>query len=373
MNRRPRVMVAPLPGTALALLLAAAAVSPGRAALSPTAALTAALRGPIVAFQGEQRTTVHLDTGPVSTEVVVHNNGRGAERREYRKGAAAGVVTLQKGQTTWQRQGSGAWLRLPETPKQDPSATAARIARNYRVTVGSPAKLAGRPVVLVRIVARSEGNPSRRLWLDQRAGIIVKDELFAPDGRIRSSTAFTRITPVSPSPSLFTVPKATTADPGFGPASFEPKASAAEVERLTGRPLLLPRHVPSGYRVEMAGVMRTRPGFLMPAVRYSDGLAAFTIFQRGQGGPGGGPGGGQGRGMGRGQGGPGQGGQGRGRGRGPGGGMGQGRGRGPGDGLGMMRSDRQRSVVAASGERSNYLLVGDISEEELQRIAASLP
>jgi hypothetical protein len=46
---------------------------------------------------------------------------------------------------------------------------------------------------------------------------------------------------------------------------------------------------------------------------------------------------------------------------------------GDGGGQHTPQSDRQRSVVVASAARSNYLLVGDIAEDELRRVAESLP
>lgn len=91
--------------------------------------------------------------------------------------------------------------------------------------------------------------------------------------------------------------------------------------------------------------MTTGSGRLMPAVRYSDGLAAFTVFQRGWGA-------GAGRGM-------------RWRGGRAGGGS--------GNASCVGQSDRQRSVVTVAATQSNYLLVGDIAESELMRVAKSLP
>ena len=224
----------------------------------------------------------------------------------------------------------------------NPAATAARVAANYRVTAGASTYVLARSVTPLRITARIPCNPSRRLWVDPATGLILRDELYAPGGRIRSSTSFVRLS-LRPQPkTLFTAPASTRKPDAFGPSSFQRLASRSEVERLSARAILLPAYAPPGFRVELVGVMTTRNGRYMPAVRYSDGLAAFTIFQRGPG---------AGRGMGQGRGG----------------------GMGPGNGMHMGETDLQRSIVVASGKRSNYLLVGDISENELRRVADSLP
>lgn len=62
-------------------------------------------------------------------------------------------------------------------------------------------------------------------------------------------------------------------------------------------------------------------------------------------------------------------GAGRGMGRGRGGGRGMG---GPSPGAHGLRGDVQRAVVEARGREGNYLLIGDIAEDELRRVAASL-
>ena len=180
--------------------------------------------------------------------------------------------------------------------------------RNYDVRVGPKERMLGRSVVPIGITHRALHNPSRRLWVEPLTGIVLKDVLLAPDGRQRSCSEYTQLR-VMPQPvSRFDIPSAARNLALYGPASFGARASSAQVEQESGRPVFLPRHVPPGYRITLYGVMVTGSGRLMPAVRYSDGFAAFTIFQRGWGaGPGHGPGIG-GRGFGR---------------RGPGGGAGE--------------------------------------------------
>jgi hypothetical protein len=318
--------------------------------------LLAAFRGPVAPFEGRQRSVVCLENGSVSAEVDIRGDGKGRLRREYRTGAAAGVVTLQAGGSVWQRVGKGVWNRLPRAV-ESPAAAASSVLKNYNVRIQPEEKLLGRAAVPIRIEPRQKFNPSRRLWLDARAGILLKDQLFAPDGRMRSSTEFTALTLRPQAPSLFQPPSRAEESELFGPASFSPRKSAEEVQRESGRPVLLPAHIPPGYRIVLYGVMTTGSGRKMPAVRYSDGLAAFTVFQRGMGGPG--PGGGMGRGFGPGPG--------RGRGRGMRGGG------GPGGGRCIVQSSVQQAVVQYRSDRANYLLVGDLTADELERIAQSLP
>jgi len=343
---------------AIAVLVFAVLVTPCPASAGPvpTAAdlLRLALRNSTAPYVGRQRTEVYMESGRSTSVVRVESDGPERVRREFETGAAAGTVTLQSGHAQWMRGADGKWARLPDAiGEPDPAATSAAILRNYEVTVGATARIAGRKAVQVRIERRQKFDPSREVWVDPATGIVLKDVLKAPDGRLRSTTEFTEIALEAPPASRFEAPSEAAPRSQFGPSSFAPRATRAAVESESGRPVLLPTHVPAGYRVVMYGIMQTGSGRLMPAVRYSNGMSAFTIFQRGMGGPG--------------MGGPGMGGPGRGRGwRG---------GRGPAEGQPSCvgQSTVQTSVVSVAAARSNYLLVGDLAEEELMTVARSLP
>ncbi len=348
--------------TICALTLAAPSAAPAAEPAAPSASslLAQVLRGPTVAFEGRQRT----EAGAASALVQVACDGKGRMRREYVSGAGAGLVTIEAGRSSWQRGVDGKWLRLQDAAAPaDPTATAAAILRNYTVTAGRQETVAGRPAIPVRIAHRQTYNPSRNVWLDRATGIVLKDILLAPDGRVRSSSEFTAISLKAQPAELFRPPTSAPAPALAGPSSFQPRGAAAKVEQETGRSVPAPAHVPPGYRVALYGVMHTGSGRAMPAVRYSDGLAAFTIFERGWGaGMGRGAGAGMGMGMGMGP-----------RGRGRGMRWQGGRGTQPAGPICTPQSTLQASVVAVNAAQANYLLVGDLAESELMKVAKSLP
>lgn len=298
--------------------------------------LRLALRGPSAAFEGIQQTEVAVGDRIASATVRIRGDGKGAILREY-SGASA-YQLLQIGHQVWKRQGTDAWQPLPVTADRDTDRAAAMIEANYRILVGKPETRLGRRTIPIQIVPRQSCNPSRRLWLDPQTGLLLEDRLFAPDGRLRSATTFTALT-LRPQPAtLFQPPARQLPENAVGPFSFRPAASAEAVERETGFSVPRPAYVPAGYRPTLYGVMTTGSGRHTPAVRYSDGLSAFTIYQRG---------------------------------RGPGGG-----GRGFGRGAGWqnrLRSDVQQSIVEVQRGQRSYLLIGDLAESELQKIADSLP
>jgi len=326
----------------------------GAASASPVDVLRKALRGPAVPYEGVQETTVYSDAGSTVSQVFVQSNGKGAFRREFKTGPSAGVVVLQIGHTVWQTASDGAFRRLPSGGRQDPEEVARSIVGNYNVSVSRGKIILGRKTAAISITARYRYNPSRKLVIDEATGLILQDELFAPDGAKRSSTVFIRLSFKPQAATLFLQPAATGLAPGFGPASFEARDSEEAVLRETGRAPARPSQIPPGYRVVAFGVVTTGRGGKTAAVRFSDGLAAFTVFTR-PGGPrvpgprGWGGGGGQGR-----------------RGHGPG---------GPPWRVGELQvtETRQQAMVTCTSRRASYVLIGDLSADELQRIARSLP
>ncbi len=318
--------------------------------------LTKALTGPRRPFEGRQRTIVSTKTGSVETEVRVSADGKGAMRRSFEKGSGKGLVLLQTANATYQKSPGGAFHILPAVKSGDPAATARQIVTNYRVSVIGEVRAIGRKATQVKVAARYPYNPSRLLWVDNVTGLVLRDELFAPDGRRRSLTEFLSVTFAQQRASDFTPPKGASPATGMvGPGSFASMPSARAVEVETGRSVPIPSHLPPGYRVTTYGVMTTGGGFKTPAVRYSDGLASFTVFVRGA------------RPGGAGVGGP----RGRGRGAGP-----HRFGRRAGvDAVGATTSQEsvQQSIVTYTSRSAAYIAIGDIAAAELVRVVKSLP
>jgi len=317
------------------LSVIAALILPAMPLAGPPKELVQALAGSKKAYVGTQTTQLALYKGFAEAKVTVYGDGISKTRHEYALPDGKKLVMLRALGATYQQSGSD-WLHVATDQTWKPSEQAASIASNYKVSVSSTTML-GRKASLVTITPQQSYNPLRKMTVDTSTGLILKDELFAPDGRLRSSSWFTALQYKKVSPGLFAIGKEIDKPSGFGPESFDSKPTAAEVERLTGSSIPKPSYIPSGYRPVLYGTMMTGSSRLMPAVRYSDGLSSFTIFERGKGRNG--------------------------RRRGWGGGQN----RGQED----LHSDIQRSVVFVNGPHS-YVLIGDLAESELRKVARSL-
>lgn len=296
--------------------------------------LAQALWGPSRPYSGTLSSVVATGAGDVRSLVRVEGDGRGGVRRTFLDGPAKGLETLEVGGHIYSRADTG-WAEIGHITPADRATAIKSILKAYAVKTSPPTTFLGRRAIAMEATPLRSFNPSRRWVVDAVTGLALKDEMFAPGGARRSLSQFTQIRFLD-SIAAFVKPDAR-APAAYGPGSFEPLASRDAMVRATGVQAVLPKHVPEGYRIAAYGIVQAANGRTMPAVRYSDGLSAFTVFERG----------------------------------------GNRRRRGYGWGRPERepewRSDVQRSVVVAERPGRSFVLIGDLAESELQRVADSIP
>jgi outer membrane lipoprotein-sorting protein len=235
--------------------------------------------------------------------------------------------------------------------------------RNYEAKSAGETEVAGRRAELIEITPRRGGHVALRLWLDRENGFALRRERYTAEGRLSNETAYEEVEfGTTVAPEVFAVP------PGWRqlrPRGEGPRLAVPELGRAVGFPVREPGYVPRGY-VLMGGYVQEwgRWGLRLAELRYTDGLRVLSVLQR--------KAGDEGAGM-RGRGG----GHGRGRGRGHGPGRGEGRGGGglfgPRGGEVMTLVDRgTEKALRYLGRERTVVVVGDLSEEELVRVARSV-
>lgn len=296
--------------------------------------LAQALWGPSTPYSGTQSSLVATGAGDVRSIVRVEGDGRGGVRRTFLDGPAKGLVTLEADGHIYSKS-AASWTEIGHMPSADRATAVRSILQSYVVRISTPSTFLGRRAIAIEAKPRHSFNPSRRWLVDAATGLALKDEMIAPNGSRRSLTQFTDVRFLG-SVAAFEPPDAR-ASAAYGPGSFEPLASREAMIRATGIQPVLPKHVPQGYRVSAYGIVHAANGRIMPAVRYTDGLSAFTVFERG----------------------------------------GNRRRRGYGWGRPERepewRSDVQRSAVVVERSGRSFVLIGDLAESELRRVADSIP
>ena len=201
----------------------------------------------------------------VEAEAQVLHEKPATTRTEYLSPPSmAGTVILRIGADRWRRSGRNApWQRLPAA---DEAEGINLLQRNYDLRIAQGSPVADRPCTLLLVLPRHPGNPSKRMWVDQATGLVLRTELLSRRHNSISSSAFREIE---------IAPDLTTQADLLQPP---PRALAPAVTTPLGFKPGYPRYLPPGYVFSGTDVINV--GNLPGAhLRYSDGLNTISLFQ----------------------------------------------------------------------------------------------
>jgi negative regulator of sigma E activity len=340
----------------VALLAALSGTPASAAAKGPDALLQRAYAADrSVTYVATVHTRVNGASGATEADVKVWHSG-GKQRMEYVSGPMAGRVLVDDGTHVY-------WLQTEDrtavaAPAGGSPANMALLLRNYKVTAGGVATIAGRRALLLKVSPRKPPGPRRDVWIDSATSVILRTDSYTSDGRLQASTRVVSISfPARLSETLFALPRGWTVTQ-HSPNAGE-KLSIAEASQKIGMPVYQPSVLPAGFHLQGVYLATTGSGIPMVHLRYTDGLNSLSVFQHAYR-RGGGMGMGRGMGMGMGR-----------RWRG-GRGMMQGE---AGDGIGQCQILHGAPGLSLRVYRSDrvYVLIADLPAAELERVASSLP
>jgi len=216
------------------------------------------------------------------------------------------------------------------------------LLRNYRPILTGSSKVAGRDCYSVRLEPRYAGNPSKRLWIDKKNLVALKTEYYNSGGKVTSTSEYTSIDfNKRPSSSLFAIPR------GWKTAQLAPQAegSLEAMKQAAGFAPVKPSYAPKGYEFGGYSLCQTCRHMRCIALRYTNGLNSISVFES----------------------------------RGSCPGMGRGRGWRGGRGAGscggracVLSQSPQGNMLRTTAGELSVILVGDIAQGELQRMAGSI-
>jgi len=259
--------------------------------------------------------------------------------------------------------------RMYEPPRL--VADRALAERNYVASQTGKAVVAGRPATAIAITPRGGGPAVLKLWLDQETGFALKRERYNVEGKLVSATEYVEVVFGAPvSSDLFTVPST------YVIAHRAPPRDRLTLEQLglrVGFHVGPPSYLPAGYVLVGGHEAQWGRWELQTAeLRYTDGIRMLSAFERRRGREGserdrGRPGteedrGGRGHGRGR-----------RGHSRDERGGRGGGHGLGPPTQETSFVDRGYEKAVRYFGPTVVVIVVGDLTQDELLRVARSVP
>jgi len=156
------------------------------------------------------------------------------------------------------------------------------LLHNYRAVLGPDDNVAGRRVKSVLLVNKYTGETVMRIALDAETKLVLEKDRYAASGSVAHQMRFENIRYTSAIPAaLFTLPAAgyTRKD---GPNHGIPSNDLASVVRTAGFQAIGPKYLPDGF-LPVAGDVSDIKGIRTLHILYSDGLRTISLFENARG------------------------------------------------------------------------------------------
>jgi outer membrane lipoprotein-sorting protein len=157
------------------------------------------------------------------------------------------------------------------------------VLRNYEPRLEGIETVAGRTAYRIWLSPRHRGDAWMRIWVDRQTGARLGDEDWDGDNRLLRSTRFTQISFESIDPDQFRPPQYVMSLASRTYSDEAQSKSVAEVSRVIGFPIKLPRYVPDGYILDGAYTYPCQCGCEKPAAQvcWTNGLKTISVFECG--------------------------------------------------------------------------------------------
>lgn len=294
-------------------------------------------------YAAESKSTFsgHLVTripGQAPAEVSILRKGTHS-RMDYLTGPSAGSAIIDDGKFLITLDSRAKTAYVSRTP--DPPQHLDLLLANHRPVLIGSAKIADRDCYEIKLSSKYPGNPYKTIWIDKKSFTALKHDRINSQGKLTMSTEYTRVDySAQVSESLFAIPK------GWKTMQLtQPDNSLQSVRKQVGFTPVKPGYAPRGYQFHDYSTRLTRGNCPFAGLRYTNGLNTISVFERNK------DCGGRGFGRGRGR------------------GWMHGRG-GQGSDECMLYDPQTRMMRTSAGDIT-VILVGDIAQTEMQKMADS--
>ena len=256
---------------------------------SPLAWLRSAATAPQrVSYQGTKTVTVWTSgaTGAQASQVRVYHMAPNRTRLEYlATGTQPERIVVITGQSAVEFIPSRNQYVRRRAPAADEEVLTRQILpqvlANYAVGFSGLDSVAGRSARIIDVRSRYPGRPHLRIWVDTQTRLILRFERYGPANVLREASAFLNLE-VNPqlnsafSQQLFAItpPPGTQVLPGPGGE----RMTREQIAKQVGFIPQLPAYLPSGYHLVGSRIAMIR-GTPTATFAFTDGVSTVTLFE----------------------------------------------------------------------------------------------
>ncbi|MGH7738370.1 MAG: sigma-E factor regulatory protein RseB domain-containing protein [Candidatus Tyrphobacter sp.] len=155
------------------------------------------------------------------------------------------------------------------------------LVRNYKAILGPTVEIVGRRARTIALVSRYTGTTTMRLWIDAKTNLMLQRQVYTSSGSLVVQMHFNEVhfTDAIPT-SAFAMPVgyAVVSGPSRGVPSDDPSSVIAHA----GFNARVPRYLPEGF-VPVAADLAAEKGVRTLHILYSDGLRTVSLFENARG------------------------------------------------------------------------------------------
>jgi len=155
------------------------------------------------------------------------------------------------------------------------------LTQNYRVFFAPDQTVAGLPARVLFLVNKHTGETTMRVWIDRKTSLVLQKERYASNGSLTSQVRFEQIRYTSAIPAgVFAVPTGLPRSDGQNHAL--PSNDITAMVKAAGFKARGPSYLPDGF-VPVAGDLSDVNGIRTLHLLYSDGIRTASLFQNARG------------------------------------------------------------------------------------------
>jgi negative regulator of sigma E activity len=157
------------------------------------------------------------------------------------------------------------------------------LTANYRAVLGPSESIAGRTAVVLLLMNRYTGQMAMRLWLDKETHLVLERVNYASNGSVTHQMRFDQIRYTRDLPgAIFSQPTLAGYATSRGLDHGSPSNNISSVVQTAGFTARAPRYLPEGFS-PVAGDVSEIKGVRTLHLLYSDGIRTISLFENARG------------------------------------------------------------------------------------------
>jgi outer membrane lipoprotein-sorting protein len=210
-----------------------------------------------------------------NTSIVDIRQKDGKMRMDYKSGIFAGLSIIDDGEKMMRLNRKNRAVAISPIPF--PQDDVSLLLSNYEIILKGTEEIAGRQTQILEVKPFKSYNPAKKLWIDTETFMPLKKEHYNSDGVLATLTFYTQISyDTKIKEKDFSVPKDWRVVEA--PRKMR-KLAKKKIAEIVGFDVVEPKYMPEGYVLDGFYLFHPMPRDRGVHIRYVDGINSISVFE----------------------------------------------------------------------------------------------